>query len=69
MNFNKESKSENIIIIIIFLGDGGGGGAGGVSGRSYNQKKMIKWSLTELVRAISFTFMYGFQNKFAQLFI
>ena len=28
---------------------------------------MSKWSYTELVRAITGTFMHGFQNNFAQL--
>ena len=30
---------------------------------------MIKWSEIELVRAITSTFMHGFQNNLAQLFI
>ena len=30
---------------------------------------MIKWSEIELVRAISSTFMHGFQNNLVQLFI
>ena len=29
--------------------------------------QMIKWSSIELVRAITCTFIYGFQNNFAQL--
>ena len=28
--------------------------------------QMIKWSYNELVRAITFTFMHGFQNDLAQ---
>ena len=31
--------------------------------------QMIKWSLIELVSAINSTFMHGFQNYLAQLFI
>ena len=30
-------------------------------------KKRSKWSYIELVRAITCTFMHGFQNNFAQL--
>ena len=30
-------------------------------------KKRLKWSYIELVRAITGTFMHGFQNNFAQL--
>ena len=30
--------------------------------------QMIKWSKIELVRTITSTFMYGFQNNLAQLF-
>ena len=31
--------------------------------------QMRKWSYIELVRAIPYTFMHGFQNNLAQLFI
>ena len=30
--------------------------------------QMIKWSKIELVRAITYTFMRGFKNNFAQVF-
>ena len=30
--------------------------------------QIIKWSKIELVRAVTSTFMHGFQNNFAQVF-
>ena len=32
------------------------------------ESQMIKWSLIELVRVITSTFMHEFQNNFVQLF-
>ena len=41
----------------------------GQRSRLHLKAKMIKWSYIELIRAITSTFMHGFQNNLAHLFI
>ena len=42
--------------------------SGGLKVKVTLECHMLKWSLTELVWVITYTYMHGFQNNLAQLF-